>query len=90
MFSVQLDNASSNKNMLVLGFLGIYVFLGIFKSVRVRFLLENHAHDVYDAFQGIHAKALERVPHALSVLARDSESVFAHLHHLSDRGSLER
>jgi hypothetical protein len=63
-FSVQLDNASSNKKYLVLGFLGIYVILGIFKSVRARFLLENHAHDVYDAFQGIHAKALARAPAA--------------------------
>ena len=61
-FSVQFDNASSNKNLLVLAFLGLYVILGIFKTVRVRFLLENHAHDIYDAFQGIHAKALERSP----------------------------
>ena len=61
-FTVQLDNASSNKNSLVLGFLGLYVILGIFKSARVRFLFENHAHDIYDAFQGIHAKALERRP----------------------------
>ncbi len=61
-FTVQLDNASSNKNALVLGFLGIYVLLGVFKTARVRFLLENHAHDVHDAFQGIHAKALEHAP----------------------------
>ena len=65
-FTVQLDNASSNKKCLVLAFLGVYVILGIFKTVRVRFLLENHAHDVYDAFQGIHAKALERAPTASS------------------------
>jgi len=66
-FTVQLDNASSNKNSLVLGFLAIYVLLGIFKTARVRFLLENHAHDVYDAFQGIHAKALERAPQAATL-----------------------
>ena len=69
-FTVQLDNASSNKNSLVLGFLGIYVLLGIFKTARVRFLLESHAHDVYDAFQGIHAKALERAPQAATLSSR--------------------
>lgn len=89
-FTVQLDNASSNKNILVLGFLAIYVLLGIFKSVRVRFLLENHAHDVYDAFQGIHAKKLERVPHALGLAARANPSVLARFHHPSHCWRLER
>jgi hypothetical protein len=39
----------------VLAYLGLYVLEGVFSSIRVRCLLENHAHDVYDAFQAVHA-----------------------------------
>ena len=34
--SVQLDNASVNHNMLVFGFVSLYVMLGIFDKFRVR------------------------------------------------------
>ncbi len=53
--SVQFDGASTNKCILVLAFLGLYVLEGVFKCVRVRCLLESHAHDVYDAFHAVHA-----------------------------------
>jgi hypothetical protein len=53
--TVQFDGASTNKCMLVLAFLGLYVLEGVFRTVRVRCLLESHAHDVYDAFHAVHA-----------------------------------
>jgi hypothetical protein len=53
--TVQFDGASTNKCILVLAFLGLYVLEGVFKTVRVRCLLENHAHDVYDSFHAVHA-----------------------------------
>ena len=53
--SVQFDGASNNKCIAVLAYLGLYVLEGVFSSIRVRCLLENHAHDVYDAFQAVHA-----------------------------------
>ena len=56
--SVQLDNASVNHNSLVLGFLALYVLFGVFDWARLRFELENHAHDIYDAFQAIHKKGV--------------------------------
>ena len=51
--AVQADNARTNKGWLVLGFLGVYVLNGVFEEARLRFCLEDHAHDIYDAFQGI-------------------------------------
>ena len=59
--SVQLDNASVNHNSLVLGFLALYVLFGVFDWARLRFELENHAHDIYDAFQAIHQKRSGKV-----------------------------
>ena len=61
LLSVQFDGASTNKNMLVLAYLGLYALEGVFAQVRVRCLLENHAHDVYDAFHATHAA---RVKHS--------------------------
>ena len=58
--SVQLDNASVNHNSLVLGFLALYVLFGVFDWARLRFELENHAHDIYDAFQAIHKKGVAK------------------------------
>lgn len=55
---LQVDGASVNKNSLVFGFLAQYVMFGVFESVEVRFLLEHHAHDVYDAFHAIHARSI--------------------------------
>ena len=51
--SVQADNASVNHSNCVLGFLALYVMYGVVKKARLRFELANHAHDIYDAFQGI-------------------------------------
>jgi hypothetical protein len=76
--SLQLDNAATNHNMLVLAFMGLYVapgqvdsttrrvlasfwcqaanhhvcqvLHGVVTEARVRFELENHAHDLYDAY----------------------------------------
>ena len=39
--SVQLDNASTNHNMLVFGFCSLYVMFGIFDEFRVRFELAS-------------------------------------------------
>jgi hypothetical protein len=58
--TVQLDNASVNHNILTLGFMSLYVLHGVTDTVRVRFELENHAHDIYDAFGAIHARAVRR------------------------------
>lgn len=53
--TVQFDGASTNKCILVLAFLGLYVLEGVFETVRVRCLMESHAHDVYDSFHAVHA-----------------------------------
>ena len=50
--AIQADNARTNKGWLVLGFLGVYVVNGVFEEARLRFCLEDHAHDIYDEFQG--------------------------------------
>lgn len=57
--SVQFDGATTNKCSLVLAFLGLFVLEGVFSNVRARCQLENHAHDVYDAFHAIHARLVK-------------------------------
>ena len=59
-FAVQLDNASVNHCSLVLAFVGLYVLFGVFTCARIRFQLPDHAHDIYDAFQGISKSAVAR------------------------------
>ncbi|CAK0830712.1 unnamed protein product [Prorocentrum cordatum] len=58
--SVQMDNASVNHSMCVLGFLAIYALVDVFDVVRLRFELPDHAHDVYDAFHSIHRTAVAK------------------------------
>ena len=53
--SLQFDGASTNKCMLVLAFLGLYVLEGVFDMARARCEMENHAHDLYDSYHAIHA-----------------------------------
>ena len=60
MLTVQADNSSVNHSNCLLGFLAVYVLLGCFTSARLRFMLENHAHDIYDAFHGVTKRAVER------------------------------
>lgn len=36
------------------------VLFGVFDEGRVRFELENHAHDIYDAFHAIHAGSVRK------------------------------
>lgn len=59
-FSVQLDNATVNHCSLIFAFVGLYVLFGVFTSARIRFQLPDHAHDIYDAFQGISKTAVAR------------------------------
>ena len=56
LMTVQLDNAPTNHNILVLVFNALYVLEQITLENRVRFELPNHAHDVYDSFHSIHAR----------------------------------
>ncbi|CAK0833225.1 unnamed protein product, partial [Prorocentrum cordatum] len=58
--SVQLDNASVNHSMCVLGFLAVYALVDVFDTVRLRFELPDHAHDVYDAIHAIHRTAVTK------------------------------
>ena len=58
-FTMQFDGASTNKCILVLVFVGLYVLSGVFRQGRARCELENHAHDVYDAWHAIHARAVK-------------------------------
>ncbi len=55
LLSVQFDGATTNKCSLVLAYMGLYVMEGVFTTARARCELESHAHDVYDAYQAIHA-----------------------------------
>ena len=57
--TMQFDGASTNKNVLVLTFLALYVLEGIVSTARARCELENHAHDLYDQFHSIHARRVQ-------------------------------
>ena len=54
LLSVQFDGASTSKCSLVLAYMGVYVMEGVFTTARAWCELENHADDVYDAYQAIH------------------------------------
>ena len=54
-FALQFDGASTNKNILMLSYLALYVLFGVFRRARARCELEHHAHDIYDAFHAVHA-----------------------------------
>ena len=46
---LQLDNTSrENKNQVLFGYLNMLVELGIFKKIKVDFLLVGHTHDHID------------------------------------------
>ena len=51
----QFDGASTNKCILTLAYISTYILFRIFSRSRARCELENHAHDVYDAFHAVHA-----------------------------------
>lgn len=55
---LQMDNASPNHNILVFAFCGLYVLEDVCERFRIRFELPHHAHDIYDAFEAVHAKAV--------------------------------
>lgn len=59
-FTAQGDNAATNKTWVVLGVLGVYCVEGVFQETRLRCCMEDHAHDVYDAFHGIHVTRLSQ------------------------------
>ena len=59
-FTLQCDGASTNKNILMLASLAMFVMEGVFRTARLCMELEHHAHDVYDAFQAIHARLVRR------------------------------
>eukprot|EP00971_Amphidinium_carterae_P298792 5935994-Amphidinium_carterae.1 len=59
-FVLQVDGASNNKNMAVLGFMGLWVMEGVFKTCKLRMEMEHHAHDIYDAFHSIHTSVVRR------------------------------
>ena len=59
-FTLQSDGASTNKNILMLAFLALLVMEGVFRTARLCMELEHHAHDVYDAYQAIHAGLVRR------------------------------
>lgn len=46
--ALQLDNAAPNHNNCVLAFAGLYCLEGVTEKFRVRFELENHAHEIND------------------------------------------
>ena len=58
--TVQFDGASTNKCILTLAYISMYILFRIFRTGRARCELENHAHDIYDAFQAVHAKSVRR------------------------------
>ncbi len=58
--TLQFDGASTNKCILVLACLGLYVLEGVFSQARARCELENHAHDVYDSFHAVHARRVKQ------------------------------
>ena len=51
--ALQFDGASVNRNILIMAFLGLYVMEGVFLQFRARNEVEEHAHDLYDAFHAI-------------------------------------
>ena len=58
---VQLDNtARENKNSTVFGYLSMQVGRGIFKKIKVNFLLVDHTHDNIDQMFSKFSKKLVR------------------------------
>ena len=58
---VQLDNtARENKNLTVFGYLSMLVERGIFKKIKVNFLLVGHTHDHIDQMFSRFSKMLAR------------------------------
>lgn len=58
--TVQGDNAATNKTWVVLGVLGVYGVEGVINEGRLRCCMEEHAHDIYDAYHGIHVTRLSQ------------------------------
>ena len=54
-FSLQFDGASTNKNILTLAYLALYILFSVFRRARARNEVEHHAHDIYDAVHAVHA-----------------------------------
>ena len=59
-FTLQCDGASTNTCILVYTFLALYVVAGVFRRAKLRCELEHHTHDVYAAFQSVHANTVQR------------------------------
>ncbi len=77
---IQLDNAAgSNKNRFVLGFLSFLVELGVFKKIRVSFLMVGHTHeDVDQYFSCISSWLRKRNILTLSSLCEGIEKCYKH------------
>lgn len=58
--TLQFDGASTNKCILTLAYISMYVMFKVFRTGRARCELENHAHDIYDAYQAVHAVQARR------------------------------
>ena len=58
--TAQGDNAATNNTRVVLGVLGVYGIEGVTEEGRLRMCMEDHAHDVYDAYHGIHVTRLSQ------------------------------
>ena len=58
---VQLDNiARENKNSIVFGYLSMLVNQGVFKKIKVNFLLVGHTHDHIDQMFSTFSRQLSR------------------------------
>ena len=58
--TLQFDGATTNKCILTLAYSGLYVLEKVFTRFHAKNELENHAHDLYDAFHAVHAVGVRR------------------------------
>ena len=86
---VQLDNtARENKNSTVFGYLSMLVERGIFKKIKVNFLLVGHTHDHIDQMFSRFSKKLARCNAftltTLSKLISEAYTPKPEVHHLNE------
>ena len=57
-FYLQLDNASDNKSKAVLAFCDALVQMGVFKKIKIGFLMVGHTHEDIDQYFSVIARKL--------------------------------
>ena len=92
---MELDNTSrENKNSMVFGYLSMLVKKGIFKNIKVNFLLVGHTHDhINQMFSRFSKKLAQCDAFTLSMLTKLISEVYTpkpEVHHLNELYDFKR